>query len=177
MALPDFFNFGVLKIMFKWENDNLQNNIQGPIMQGPRYINSLSSILHIYIGTHGQSHWEMNYALGNMNHKYEAWGIHSCSSYLDEVYTNNKMFILQWNNLMARWKENKRHYGCPPKFGCTWSYYARGTTFATTYGIKMNCYMMGVGNTLGMRDHAKIILGTHSEYNGNKKKGGCHLPM
>jgi len=29
---PQFFNFGDLKIMLKWENDNLQNNIQGPTM-------------------------------------------------------------------------------------------------------------------------------------------------
>jgi hypothetical protein len=57
--------------MLKWENDNLQNNIQGHTMQGPRYINPLSSILDIYIGRYGQSNCEMNYALGNMNHKYE----------------------------------------------------------------------------------------------------------
>ncbi len=75
-------------------NDNLQNNIQGPTMQGPRYINPLSSILNIYIGGHGQSNCEMNYALGNMNHKYETWGIHSCFSYVYEVYTNDRMFIL-----------------------------------------------------------------------------------
>jgi hypothetical protein len=49
-------------------------------MQGPRYINPLSSILDIYTGRHGQSNYEMKYALGNMNHKYETWGIHSCFS-------------------------------------------------------------------------------------------------
>jgi hypothetical protein len=43
---------------------------------------------------HGQSNCEMNYVLGNMNHKYETWGTHSCFSYLNEVYTNDKMFIL-----------------------------------------------------------------------------------
>jgi hypothetical protein len=80
--------------MLKWENDNLQNNIQGPTMQGPRYINPLFSILDIYIGGHGQSNCEMNYVLGNMNHKYETWGIHSCFNYIDEVYTNDRMFIL-----------------------------------------------------------------------------------
>jgi len=80
--------------MLKWENDNLQNNIQGLTMQGPRYINPLSSILDIYTGGHDQSNCEMNYALGNMHHKYETWGIHSCFSYLDEVYTNDRMFIL-----------------------------------------------------------------------------------
>jgi hypothetical protein len=63
-------------------------------MQGPKYINPLFSILEIYIGGHGQSNCEMNYALGNMNHKYETWGIHSCFSYLYEVYTNDRIFIL-----------------------------------------------------------------------------------
>jgi hypothetical protein len=63
-------------------------------MQGPRYINPLSFILDIYTGGHGQSNYEMNYALGNMHHKYETWGIHSCFNYLDEVFTNDKMFIL-----------------------------------------------------------------------------------
>ncbi len=94
MASPQIFNFGDLKFMFKWENDNLQNNIQGPTMQGPRYINPLSSILDIYTSEHGQNNCDMNYALGNMHHKYETWGIHSCFSYLDEVYTNDRMFIL-----------------------------------------------------------------------------------
>jgi hypothetical protein len=37
--------------------------------------------------------------------------------------------------------------------------------------------MMGVGNTLGTRENAKIFFGIHWEYNGNKKRGGCHLPM
>jgi hypothetical protein len=60
-------------------------------MQGPRYINPLSSILDIYTSGHGQSNCEMNYALGNMNHKYETWGIHSCFSYFDEVYTNDML--------------------------------------------------------------------------------------
>ncbi len=59
----------------------------------------------------------------------------------------------------------------------TTSVYERGITFATTYGIKMNYYMMGVGNTLGTRENAEILFGTHWEYNGNKKRGGCHLPM
>ncbi len=53
----------------------------------------------------------------------------------------------------------------------------RGITFATTYGIKINCYMMGVGNTLGTWENVEILFGTHWEYNGNKKIGGCHLPM
>jgi hypothetical protein len=60
MVSLQFFNFGDLKIMLKWKNDNLQNNIQGPTMQGPRYINPLSSILDIYTGRHGQSNCEMN---------------------------------------------------------------------------------------------------------------------
>jgi hypothetical protein len=55
--------------------------------------------------------------------------------------------------------------------------YERGITFATTYGIKMNCYMMGVGNTLGTRKNVEILFGTHWEYNGNKKRRGCHLLM
>jgi hypothetical protein len=55
--------------------------------------------------------------------------------------------------------------------------YERGITFATTYGIKMNCYMMGVGNTLGTRENVEILFGTHWEYNGNKKRKGCHLLM
>jgi len=63
-------------------------------MQGPRYINPLSFILGIYTSGHGQSNCEMNYALGNMHHKYETWGIHSHFSYLNEVCTNDRMFIL-----------------------------------------------------------------------------------
>jgi hypothetical protein len=59
----------------------------------------------------------------------------------------------------------------------TTSLYERGITFATTYGKKMNCYMMGVGNRLGTRKYVEILFGTHWEYNRNKKRGGCHLPM
>jgi len=43
----------------------------------------------------------------------------------------------------------------------TTSVYEREITFATTYGIKMNCYMMGVGNTLGTWENVEILFGTH----------------
>jgi len=30
---------------------------------------------------------------------------------------------------------------------------------------------------LGIKENVEILFGTHWEYNGNKKRRGCHLPM
>jgi hypothetical protein len=64
-------------------------------------------------------------------------------------------------------KKKKLHYApkiwMHMKLLCfqTTSIYERGITFATTYGIKMNYYMMGVGNTLGTQENAEFFFGTH----------------
>jgi hypothetical protein len=52
----------------------------------------------------------------------------------------------------------------------TTSVYEKGVTFATTYGIKMNCYMMGVGNTLGTQKMMKSILEPIGSIMGTRKE-------
>jgi hypothetical protein len=52
----------------------------------------------------------------------------------------------------------------------TISVYERGITFATTYGIKINCYMMGVRNTLGTPENAKILLEPIGNIMGTRKE-------